>query len=1481
MALTDEELSGFNVQAKPAAADIPKLDRVQVQANSGLSQEEIEGFKPSQPDLEVSKENLSLSYGVDSDAIIEQKRKQKELGLNGSSLLSPDAVNKAHESKQREAFRNSFDEKKNPRTAAIFSDKSNSDVAWEDKDNFAEFERLTSEVYKKNLLHKGYDVGKAFVEGVQEKGFVDFSKALKDRFLVDAGYSHLIGTFGTMRAQSEIGEQSASLFGIDIKNLQRNQMEFMASLFGEDKEKAAAWYESITADSSGLGSGLYKNQGAVYQAKSDKLKQMTDFKSPEVNAVLEAAGSAGTSTAASIPTAVARKNPLTLLSFGNLVFGQSYAESRDKYGLGIGDSLLRASLHAGSEVGSEFLSLPLWDKVFKGGDGAKAFVELTAGEAATESMSTIGANYTDWLLLPQNEDKSFTEFLAEQPADIAETVKMSLLSTPMSYVGGKALSVPSNYVRDTLDNRALKKNREAVAKIIQGENDQKIIDKSIELSQNSLTFERDPELLEKFVSNLQEEQRDLYVPADIVKDIIDLPDYMANQIDGLGGDVVIPMSKFMSDVARNEQLMTAIRPHLTLRESGESLYSIEKNGDNAIRTMLDEAKRVIQEKDDIDQGYENIKQQLIDTGVLQTAEADANATLVKEYVQRVSKERGVTIPEAYDYLRLKIAKPNESIEAKDVIDQDPLQSAKSQGYEGEDIGESKEWLAATKKFGKEGMTKEARMARAKESGWGIDNKVFHVSKTSGLKEFNNKFKSELSALGFHFGTKEQAETRAGHNDFIASQSRNYGSSKASTGEYYLRVKNPLRVNHMESFAPDHLAEKLMDMDLLGEEAYASLSEKHDYNDVKIGNALVKILKKAGYDGLVYANEREGSGDSFVPFDTNQIRSTSAAFDPDYKESANILMQPKVEPSTEDLLKELTDAFKGKDVTEMTAVEFEEYINQAFGILDEKNARKEKDVPVETSKKVPRETFQGKEDKGFIGWSEERIQNQISYAEVSHDDRSKAQVVYINPIDFVYATTSDPQDISDRAGNLDMDKLREEVDQTPFLYIEDGKITGHEGRHRMMALAKAGYTRVPIVIEDRSYDKEKYKSDEEAFAVGDSVTVEGQYFGKEYEEQSGKTEPITFEAGRVLMRKNKKSIVEDMSRAKVLFQPNLNKLPEITRKIIGKNDLLLAYTLLAQNDESFQLPISEKKDLVDIFNEVVGGMKIKEMGGSRKASLVNSWAIVLPNYENAYVYQDGKTVWIDVSKSLEGQKGKEIYNAVANFAFNNGFVFRGDPAGLSKEAQSRRLENMISSALKFGTTDHLWPHDEQLKTRAGVPAIKWKDGDDAHNLEQMILASYEFVKKQFPEISNLIYDYKTDQFIEEKTGEVWDEKQFNKLATIYNEKPSDVISGKLPKRKRDSDGNPVTAGRTTLERAVFTHTFSRPESSKEERRRLLAKIGEFGSKRLEGVFYQSQPTNITTPEQLADKLNPSKERETSLLQKKLNQVEALSNCLKKG
>ncbi|XVJ69965.1 MAG: PLxRFG domain-containing protein [Rhizobacter sp.] len=198
----------------------------------------------------------------------------------------------------------------------------------------------------------------------------------------------------------------------------------------------------------------------------------------------------------------------------------------------------------------------------------------------------------------------------------------------------------------------------------------------------------------------------------------------------------------------------------------------------------------------------------------------------------------------------------------------------------------------------------------------------------------------------------------------------------------------------------------------------------------------------------------------------------------------------------------------------------------------------------------------------------------------------------------------------------------------------------------------------------------------------------------------------------------------------------------------------ALDYISQQSDVFSLPKSAAKDLESIIAENMPGLTFKKSkfgdqtvykftlpdGTPADMSVrpPNPYGPVLYGWdkgpdgemtniiterpgENAEE-MDGKTdVWIDVSKLKSGELGQSIYNIAATYAHNNGMVFIGDPNGLSDIALRRRTENMLNSALKFGTTEHLWPHPRQADgdKAQGVPPLRWVYGDHVGNIERMI------------------------------------------------------------------------------------------------------------------------------------------------------------------
>src|SRR3990167_3240515 len=253
-----------------------------------------------------------------------------------------------------------------------------------------------------------------------------------------------------------------------------------------------------------------------------------------------------------------------------------------------------------------------------------------------------------------------------------------------------------------------------------------------------------------------------------------------------------------------------------------------------------------------------------------------------------------------------------------------------------------------------------------------------------------------------------------------------------------------------------------------------------------------------------------------------------------------------------------------------------------------------------------------------------------------------------------------------------------------------------------------------------------------------------------------------------------------------------------------------WKLLAQSDEIFTYPVSNERSMAGIVRDTNSQMRVERTkqtpkpGTAKKYQVTDFYTITMPDGKEAGVtqYANGEVhlnaALLERSRSL----GTALYHAVANYAHNNRLVFIGDPAGLSPDALARRTENMLASALKFGTTDHMAPHVDQ--TKQGPRPLNWKTGDSDHNLRELILTSYANVKKALPEIDDYQYNFARNEFINTKSNETVDEATLASLVA-----------------RAEKAGERTRAGSRTLKRAILTHSISRLPRS--ERSEVLAEV----------------------------------------------------------
>ena len=111
-------------------------------------------------------------------------------------------------------------------------------------------------------------------------------------------------------------------------------------------------------------------------------------------------------------------------------------------------------------------------------------------------------------------------------------------------------------------------------------------------------------------------------------------------------------------------------------------------------------------------------------------------------------------------------------------------------------------------------------------------------------------------------------------------------------------------------------------------------------------------------------------------------------------------------------------------------------------------------------------------RNYATYTDNRMNYEIQYSSAQGDpDYAHAYITWVNPLDFVYATTSMEsvrERLKQETGKLDIDRLRNQK-QAIYLRVdfETGQIVGHEGRHRMLALQDAGIDRVAVIIEAKN------------------------------------------------------------------------------------------------------------------------------------------------------------------------------------------------------------------------------------------------------------------------------------------------------------------------------------------------------------------------------------------------------------------------------
>lgn len=289
---------------------------------------------------------------------------------------------------------------------------------------------------------------------------------------------------------------------------------------------------------------------------------------------------------------------------------------------------------------------------------------------------------------------------------------------------------------------------------------------------------------------------------------------------------------------------------------------------------------------------------------------------------------------------------------------------------------------------------------------------------------------------------------------------------------------------------------------------------------------------------------------------------------------------------------------------------------------------------------------------------------------------------------------------------------------------------------------------------------------------------------------------------------------------------------------GEGFVARALNLLAAADEEvFRYPIAEGKTLAEVVRAIEPAWTVEPF---RAGAGETRWAVRNPTGGWALVTQKGREVEVDVLAWGQQAEGSKLYHAIANYAHNNGLRFVGDSGGVTLYGALRRAEMMLASAMKFGTTAHVEPHEWMEhpgdRWRGNVAALAWHPGNDAANLEALARTVAANTLHFAPaEARSARYDFQRGEFVA-ADGRVLGDADLDELARRTRQGFRLAAAGK-PVDSADAsalDAAPSEGpfGRGTLKRALVLDSLLRlPE---ERRGSLLAELLRSRFARLRGA-----------------------------------------------
>ena len=376
----------------------------------------------------------------------------------------------------------------------------------------------------------------------------------------------------------------------------------------------------------------------------------------------------------------------------------------------------------------------------------------------------------------------------------------------------------------------------AVQTRINSEESEAWLDRLVVLSQSSKLNERDAEIFAEYIDTLNPDDH-VYLDAEIAGQIVDAPQYITDQLDGTGAGVSIPLAKFLTEMANNEETLTLVRPHLKMLPELLSRQELDAKTDNLqVKKLMENAEKHKADLTEADMIFNQVQAQLKATGRQGEHTSRQSSSLIPAYIVTTKAklaERGieVSVKDLFDEMKLSIVGPKgkKPAESETVLNQDEQTEYDAAVAKGLDMGQP------------------ARKARATEMGFDVDKKWYRVQSSEYVK-------GDLT------------------EKYFTSNPKYAESYTKDVVDFYDEIPTTI---------PVYINPSMFKIE-------KDVNKVTDYEWYPKKDQLIS----EGFTGIM-----DSIGDVMVVFDPSQIRSVNAAFDPDHAaDSANILSQSDPTPT---------------------------------------------------------------------------------------------------------------------------------------------------------------------------------------------------------------------------------------------------------------------------------------------------------------------------------------------------------------------------------------------------------------------------------------------------------------------------------------------------------------------------------------------------------------------------------------------------------